>query len=72
MLNPEPRTVAEPSYDDNTASAVTRTGDCDAPVLGDFSGGGGDTIIVPEDCITNPDITSVHPCTNYPNLTITR
>jgi hypothetical protein len=72
-LNPEPRTLDEPSYEDNSAAAATKVGACDAPPdLGAFSGGDGDTIIVPANCVPNPDITSDHPCVNYPNLTITR
>jgi len=68
-LGPEPRPVREPDYSNNAAEASVRVDEYVAPDI-DFSTGNGDQIIVPADCVSNPDLTSIQPCLNYPNLLI--
>ncbi|HWI51366.1 MAG TPA: hypothetical protein VNT01_04415 [Symbiobacteriaceae bacterium] len=68
-LGPEPRPVKEPDYSNNAATASVWVEEYVAPDI-DFSTGSGNQIIVPADCVSNPDLTSIQPCLNYPNLII--
>ncbi|HYF78510.1 MAG TPA: hypothetical protein VD973_15335, partial [Symbiobacteriaceae bacterium] len=66
-VNPEPRAFAETTFADNQATARTTASACG-------EGAGHDsgrtmTVIVPADCIPNPDMESPRPCLNY-DLTI--
>ncbi|HYF80797.1 MAG TPA: hypothetical protein VD973_27110 [Symbiobacteriaceae bacterium] len=69
-LNPN-RSPAERTYSNNRLDLSTTIGASAAqPPLQTQPGNGGrtETLIVPDDCDRNPDLTSMYPCLNYPNL----
>jgi hypothetical protein len=68
-LGPEPRPVREPDFANNVMGwALTVAGQAEGPAIRSMGGGGVDVLIVPDDCVSNPDLTSRQPCLNYPNL----
>jgi hypothetical protein len=69
-LNPG-RNPAERTYSNNRLVMSTTIGaQVPAPSRSAFGAGSGgtETLIVPDDCVRTPDLTSIYPCTNYPNL----
>lgn len=60
--------MKEPDYSNNTATRNVQVDAEPSVPLEIRSGGGTSSIIVPDDCVVNPDPTSRQPCVNYPNL----
>ncbi len=70
-VNPAPRAVEETTYENNVLVRQTLVApSSDTSSLPSFQTGTGKTIIVPSDCIPNPDATSDQPCLNYPHLRV--
>ncbi len=70
-VNPEPRAVEETNYANNVLARQTLVAPSnDTSSLPTFRTGTGKTIIVPSDCIPNPDATSDQPCLNHPHLRV--
>jgi hypothetical protein len=64
---PAPGSFAESTHSNNRRQVQPYVADSDTGP----TGGGSDTvIIVPADCVPNPDATSAYPCVNYPRLKI--
>lgn len=68
-VNPD-RSVRETNYDNNTGMAFTDIQDRPLPQGGSIYWGRPRSVVVPEDCVTNPDPTSPIPCINYPDRRI--
>lgn len=59
------RAVAEADTSNNAGTATITVNPCQAAPPQQGQGGGSITVIVPPDCVPNPDLTSDKPCLNY-------
>lgn len=63
--NPGGAAFAETDLTNNIARATTQTGTCTPVSTLTFVRGRGQSVVVPSDCVLNPDPTSLRPCLNY-------